>query len=107
MDDRTTDKMWLVKHLEVTRQVVLEDLRVVKVSLGVKSWGGTRSLFAPEIHMKTVPKVGFQKYMFTSKNPKSLFSAECKQHVCVGKTQSFMAEYVQIMAVLTDFYHIC
>lgn len=31
MDDRTTDKMWLVKHLEVTRQLVIEDLRVIKV----------------------------------------------------------------------------
>jgi exocyst complex component 3 len=31
MEDRTTNKMWLVRHLEVTRQLVLEDLRVVKV----------------------------------------------------------------------------
>lgn len=31
MEDRTTNKMWLVRHLEVTRQLVLEDFRVVKV----------------------------------------------------------------------------
>jgi len=31
MEDRTMNKMWLVRHLEVTRQLVLEDLRVVKV----------------------------------------------------------------------------
>lgn len=30
MEDRSTNKMWLVRHLEVTRQIVLEDLRVVK-----------------------------------------------------------------------------
>jgi exocyst complex component 3 len=30
MEDRTMNKMWLVRHLEVTRQLVLEDLRVVK-----------------------------------------------------------------------------
>lgn len=32
MEDRTMNKMWLVRHLEVTRQLVLEDLRVVRVS---------------------------------------------------------------------------
>ena len=31
MEDRTTDKMWLVKHLEVIRQSVVEDMKVVKV----------------------------------------------------------------------------
>jgi len=31
MEDREMNKMWLVRHLEVTRQLVLEDLRVVKV----------------------------------------------------------------------------
>lgn len=30
MEDRAMNKMWLVRHLEVTRQLVLEDLRVVK-----------------------------------------------------------------------------
>ncbi|ESN93347.1 hypothetical protein HELRODRAFT_157895 [Helobdella robusta] len=34
MEDRTTNKMWLVRHLEVTRQIVLEDLRVVKTLCG-------------------------------------------------------------------------
>jgi len=26
-----SSKMWLVRHLEVTRQIVIDDLRVVKV----------------------------------------------------------------------------
>ena len=39
MEDRTTDKMWLVKHLEVIRQSVVEDMKVVKVHL-VKSCHG-------------------------------------------------------------------
>ncbi|ELU08987.1 hypothetical protein CAPTEDRAFT_214437 [Capitella teleta] len=29
-EDRDTNKMWLVRHLEVTRQLVLEDLRVAR-----------------------------------------------------------------------------
>jgi len=33
MEDRGMNKMWLVRHLEVTRQLVLEDLRVVKVNI--------------------------------------------------------------------------
>ena len=33
MEDRAMNKMWLVRHLEVTRQLVLEDLRVVKVMI--------------------------------------------------------------------------
>ena len=39
MEDREQDKMWLVRHLEVTRQLVIENLRVVKVgsSSGDKS----------------------------------------------------------------------
>ena len=31
LQDRVDDKMWLVKHLERTRQLVLDDLIVVKV----------------------------------------------------------------------------
>ena len=31
MEDRSANKMWLVRHLEVTRQIMLEDLKVVKV----------------------------------------------------------------------------
>ena len=31
LQDRVNDKMWLVKHLERTRQRVLDDLIVVKV----------------------------------------------------------------------------
>ena len=31
IENREQDKMWLVRHLEVTRQLVIEDLRVVKV----------------------------------------------------------------------------
>ena len=34
MEDRSMDKMWLVRHLERTRQLVLEDLRVVKSLCG-------------------------------------------------------------------------
>ena len=33
LQDRLDDKMWLVKHLERTRQRVLDDLIVVKVGL--------------------------------------------------------------------------
>ncbi len=32
MEDRTTDKMWLVRHLEVIRISVVEDMKVVKVT---------------------------------------------------------------------------
>ena len=31
LQDRVDDKMWLVKHLERTRQRVLDDLIIVKV----------------------------------------------------------------------------
>lgn len=31
LEDRTATKMWFVRHLEITRQLILEDLRVVKV----------------------------------------------------------------------------
>ena len=31
LQDRVDDKMWLVKHLERTRQRILDDLIVVKV----------------------------------------------------------------------------
>ena len=33
LQDRLDDKMWLVKHLERTRQRVVDDLIVVKVRL--------------------------------------------------------------------------
>lgn len=32
-EDRSGNKMWLVTHLEVTRQIVVDDLRVVKVRI--------------------------------------------------------------------------
>jgi len=31
LEDRQSNKMWLVRHLELTRQIMIEDLRVVKV----------------------------------------------------------------------------
>lgn len=33
MEDRSSNKMWLVRHLEVTRQIMLEDLKVAKTLL--------------------------------------------------------------------------
>ena len=33
MEDRSATKMWLVRHLEVTRQIMLEDLRVATVRI--------------------------------------------------------------------------
>ncbi|KAL4218451.1 Exocyst complex component 3 [Mactra antiquata] len=33
MEDRSSNKMWLVRHLEVTRQIMLEDLKVAKSML--------------------------------------------------------------------------
>ena len=40
MEDRTVTKMWLVRHLEVIRQLVIEDLRVVKVQTMCVSYRG-------------------------------------------------------------------
>jgi exocyst complex component 3 len=31
LEDRLSNKMWLVRHLELTRQLMIEDLRVVMV----------------------------------------------------------------------------
>lgn len=33
MEDRSSNKMWLVRHLEVTRQLMIDDLRIVKTML--------------------------------------------------------------------------
>ena len=33
MEDREGHKMWLVRHLEVTRQIMVDDLKVAKVML--------------------------------------------------------------------------
>lgn len=33
LEDRQSNKMWLVRHLELTRQLMIEDLRVVKTML--------------------------------------------------------------------------
>ncbi|KAF4533325.1 hypothetical protein B566_EDAN004446 [Ephemera danica] len=30
VDERSSDKMWLVRHLELTRQLIIEDLRVIR-----------------------------------------------------------------------------
>ena len=35
LEDRTIDKMWLVRHLELIRQNLVGDLRVVKVRQGM------------------------------------------------------------------------
>lgn len=32
LEERSQNKMWLVRHLEVTRQLILEDLKVVKMA---------------------------------------------------------------------------
>ena len=31
MEDRTIERMWLVRHLELTRQLTIDDLKCVKV----------------------------------------------------------------------------
>jgi len=33
LEDRDSNKMWLVRHLEITRQIMIEDLKVVKTLL--------------------------------------------------------------------------
>ncbi|XP_071106920.1 exocyst complex component 3-like [Haliotis cracherodii] len=43
LDDRTGDKMWLVKHLELTRQLMIDNLKVVKTLLP--------PVFPPEYHI--------------------------------------------------------
>ena len=35
LESRDENKMWLVRHLEITRQLMIDDLKVVKVSLSL------------------------------------------------------------------------
>ena len=41
LDEREKDKMWLVKHLERTRQTMVEDLIVIKVLSVLKQYTKT------------------------------------------------------------------
>ena len=39
LETRDQNKMWLVRHLEITRQIMIDDLRVVKVKVDVSKLG--------------------------------------------------------------------
>ena len=82
MADRTIDKMWLVKHLEIIRQSVVEDMKVVKVSVVLceyqSVWSSPGDFWCPQDNVDSTD-IGslmghFQTVFFSVQTVKSLLN---------------------------------